>query len=363
MNRDQRNRFFWCLCHAAVAGYVFLCASGSLAMTALSHLIFFDVGSAAICVAVDVLGNFEVWRRGSVRHPFGLQRAEVLAGFAMSIFLVFGGFDLISHNLKHTLESVGSGDPEHHHSHGHSHSHGGHGDDEHVSLGTVDLASFLAVGATLISAHGLKNHGRIRRVMRVEYLSHLTFLPGVLANPFHLLTLFFSCTLLALPLVPSHAFAWVDGLICGAIALSMFALGSRMAVAQGLMLLMSFRGGSEDKKDKDGGAAGVGGPASFKDSSVTMGSVGGDASVSGVVREIETQPNVSRVEDAQFWQVHYGLCIANLKICVVRGCDDTALSQVRSRVARLIQNRLGEGYGRGSGLRWEVTVQLTTDSP
>lgn len=40
-------------------------------MTALSHLVLFDALSAILCVCVDVLGNFEVWKRSSLRHPFG----------------------------------------------------------------------------------------------------------------------------------------------------------------------------------------------------------------------------------------------------------------------------------------------------
>uniref|UniRef100_A0A8H7NGU9 Uncharacterized protein n=1 Tax=Bionectria ochroleuca TaxID=29856 RepID=A0A8H7NGU9_BIOOC len=91
MRKDQRLRLYWCLCHLAVAMYIFYKSEGSLAAVALSHLVFFDAGSAAVCVAVEVLGNFEVWRRSSIRHPFGLERAEVLTGFAMSVFLLFGG--------------------------------------------------------------------------------------------------------------------------------------------------------------------------------------------------------------------------------------------------------------------------------
>jgi hypothetical protein len=86
-----------------------------------------------------------------------------------------------------------------------------------------------------------------------------------------------------------------------------------------------------------------------------------NSSVSAVVREIESEPQVARVDEAQFWQVHYGLAMANLKVRLVRGCDDSTLSQLRTRVARVVQNRLGEGYGRGGNLRWEVTVQTSTD--
>ncbi|KAK3940732.1 cation efflux family-domain-containing protein [Diplogelasinospora grovesii] len=365
--KDQRLRFYWCCCHAAVAVYVFFAAEGSLAMTALSHLVFFDVGSAAVCVAVDVLGNFEVWRRSSIRHPFGLQRAEVLAGFAMSVFLVFGGFDLLSHNLKHVLESAGEHAP--HHPHASPPHEGAASPQRYVSPGTVDTASLAAVVSTLISAYGLRNHGRIRRVMRdlpLPYLSKILPGTGILANPFHFLTLCFSFLMLLLPLVSIPYFVWLDRVICAAIAGSMFVLGTRLAIAQGLMLLMSYSGG----RGEIGGAAAGGKTGDEKKrmmmdgSSSSSSSSSNNSSVSAVVREIEAEPQVARVEDAQFWQVHYGLAMANLKLCLRgggSGLDDGALSQLRSRIARVVQNRLGEGYGRGSSLRWEVTVQMSTD--
>jgi Co/Zn/Cd efflux system component len=331
--------------------YVFFNAEGSLAMTALSHLVFFDVGSAAVCVAVEVLGNFEVWRRSSVRHPFGLQRAEVLAGFAMSVFLLFGGFDLISHDLKHVLETVGHHAPHHDHSH----------DPRTVSPGTIDTASLAAIISTLVSAYGLRNHGRIRRMMQVPlpvpWLGNL--LPssldlGMLANPFHFLTLCFSFIMLMLPLLSIAYVAWLDRAICAVIAISMFVLGSRLAVAQGLMLLMSYSG--DPRSASSSSSAHLYGltKKSYNDG-------GSNSSVSDVVREIESEPNVARVEDAQFWQVHYGLAMANLKVCLVRSCDDSTLSQLRSRVAKVVNSRLGEGYGRGGSLRWEVTVQMSVD--
>ncbi|KAK3327615.1 cation efflux family-domain-containing protein [Cercophora scortea] len=353
MNSNQRARLYWCCCHAAVAVYVFFSAENSLAMTALSHLVFFDVGSAAVCVAVDVLGNFEVWRRSSIRHPFGLQRAEVLAGFAMSVFLVFGGFDLLSHNLKHVLETVGEHTPHH-----------THADARYVSPGTVDFASLAAVVSTLVSAYGLRNHGRIRRVMRVPlpYLSSLLPGAGILANPFHFLTLCFAFLMLLLPLVSVPYFVWLDRVICAAIAGSMFTLGTRLAIAQGLMLLMSYSGQQPDSNSNSNNSNAV---ALGKKTDVGggIGSRGKDnnTGVTAVVREIEAEPHVARVDEAQFWQVHYGLAMANLKVCLVRGCDDSTLSQLRTRLARVVQNRLGEGYGRGGYLRWEVTVQTSTD--
>ncbi|KAH9992183.1 cation efflux family-domain-containing protein [Xylariaceae sp. FL0662B] len=325
MSKDQRRRLYWCICHLVVAVFVFLSAHGSLAMTALSHLVFFDVGSALICVAVEVFGNFEVWKRSSIRHPFGLERAEVLAGFAMSIFLIFGGFDLVSHNLKHVLE--GKNGHEAHHP-------DPHGAAPRVQPGSLDMASLAAIAGTLVSAYGLRNHARIRKVMRVSYLASL---PSVLSNPFHFLTLSTSTLMVLLPLLSIPMHVLLDSAVCALVAIAMVLLGLRLATAQGLMLLMSYggRSGSSSGKNKD-------------------------VSVADIMREIESEPSVERIEEAQFWQVHYGLCMANLKLCVVRGSDDATLSRLRLRISNLIQNRLGEGYGKGGSLRWEVSLQMGT---
>jgi Co/Zn/Cd efflux system component len=246
---------------------------------------------------------------------YRLERAEVLAGFAMSVFLLFMGFDLISHNLKHVLESVGSHAPHHPHTH------------ERVSPGSVDSAALFAILATLVSAIGLKNHARISKAMRFAYIQSL---PSVLSNPSHFLTLSCSGIMLLLPLLSVTLYIWLDRLLCTIIALSMFFLGIRLAIAQGLMLLMSYSG----------------------------------TGVSDVMAEIESEPSISAVEEARFWQVHYGLCMANLKLRV-RGtstsADDGNLAKLRERIQMLVKNRLGGGYGKGGGIKWEVTTQMTLD--
>jgi Co/Zn/Cd efflux system component len=121
----------------------------SLALTALSHLIVFDAAGASVCVAVDVLSNFEVWKRSSIRHPFGLERAEVLAGFAMSVFLLFMGFDIVSHAVEHSVEDI----------YGSGHDHGA----ERVGTNTVDFTALAALVSTVVSAILLGNHVRIGR--------------------------------------------------------------------------------------------------------------------------------------------------------------------------------------------------------
>lgn len=292
-----------------VAGYTLWSAQGSLAMTALSHLILFDSLGALLCVAVDVLGNFEVWKRSSIRHPFGLERAEVLAGFALSVLLLFMGLDLISHNLQHWLEVSSGHEPHHSHSH------------ERVSLGSVDITAVFAIGSTLISAIGLKNHARIGKAMRFAYIESL---PLVLSNPSHFLTLSCSSLLLLLPLLSIQLYLWLDRVLSITMAVSMCVLGFRLVKTLGSMLLMSYSG----------------------------------RGVSDVMRDIESDPSVSAIDDARFWQVHYGLCMANLKLRV--SGSEESLVRLRERISSLIKNRLGGGYGSG-GQRWEVSLQLTVE--
>jgi hypothetical protein len=107
MTSNQTLRLVWCACHFLVSGYVQYSASGSLSMTALSRLLLFDAAGATVCVAVDVMSNFEVWQRGSLKHPFGLERADVLAGFGMAVFIGFMGLDVVSHGVQHALENLG----------------------------------------------------------------------------------------------------------------------------------------------------------------------------------------------------------------------------------------------------------------
>lgn len=277
-------------------------------MEALSHLLIYDSLGALSCVAVDILGNFDVWKRSSIRHPFGLERMEVLCGFGLSIFLVFTGFDLISHNVKHALEGMGH-TPHHPHKH------------ERAPAGSVEVTAVLALGSTLISAVGLKNHARIGKAMRFAAIESL---PPLLSNPSHFLTLSCSATLLLLPLFSLHTYAWIDKSFSATMAICMCLLGVRLAKTLGSMLLMSYSG----------------------------------AGLQDVVRAIETDSAVTKIEDAKFWQVHYGLGMANLKLRV-RGTEESLL-KLRERLTSLVRNRLGGGYGTG-GQKWEVSVQFVMD--
>ncbi|GAB7363081.1 hypothetical protein MBLNU230_g3373t1 [Neophaeotheca triangularis] len=313
MTTDQTLRLAWCCCHFLVAGYVQFAGAGSLSMTALSRLLLFDAAGAVVCVVVDVMGNFEVWQRSSIKHPFGLERADVLAGFGMAVFIGFMGLDILSHGIQHLLENVG--DHEAHSAHGHT----------RVSAGQVDSAALLAMVSTLFSVLLLKNHARIGRAMRVS-------LPGrvgdILGNPSHLLTLSCSVLLLALPFLSLHTYNWFDAVLSFTIAGLMVAFGVRLATSLASMLLMSYKPSDYD-------------PNAVRD----------------CIYDIETDPGVSSVDEARFWQVHYGLCMANLKLKYRDLGYGEDMTRIRQRIMSLVRERLGGTQG----VRWDVSVQMTLD--
>ncbi|KAK8169746.1 cation efflux family protein family [Phyllosticta citrichinensis] len=311
MTPEQKLRVLWCGCHLLVGGFVKYSAQGSTAMTALSHLMFYDFVGAGVCCIADIGSNFECWRRTSLKRPFGFERFEVLAGLAMAVILLFTGFDLVSHNLQHALENSGS-----HEAH---HAHPDHSN-ERVSAGSVDAAALAAIVATLISALVLKNHARISKVLRFAYLESL---PSVLSNPSHFLTLSCSSLLLLLPLLSIKMYVWLDRTITATVAISMTTLGCRLMWNLGRILMMSYSG----------------------------------PGLESLLRMIEADPAVSNVEEAKVWQVHYGLCQANFKLRV-RSLDDMA--RLRERIQSLVRNKLGGGYGAG-GQKWEVSTQLLLD--
>ncbi|SMR48143.1 unnamed protein product [Zymoseptoria tritici ST99CH_1A5] len=317
MTRHQTARLAWCAAHFAIAAYVQYSGAGSLAMTALSRLLLFDASGATVCVVVDVMGNFEVWKRSSIKHPFGLERADVLAGFGMAVFIAFMGLDVISHGIQHALENVGNHEAHSPHAH------------ERVTMGHVDIASMLSIVSTLVSALLLKNHARIGRAMRFELLAGWG---RILGNPSHFLTLSCSILLLLLPFLPTISYSIFDKVLAFTIASFMILLGARLGTSLASMLLMSFNATSSAERD----------------------------GLKGIVEAIaDADPAVSRVDEARFWQVHYGLCMANLKLRYRSskggyGMVGDDLVRIRKKVGEVVRKRLGGG-------RWDVSVQLAVE--
>ncbi|KAF7195463.1 putative zinc transporter zrg17 [Pseudocercospora fuligena] len=315
MTRQQTIRLSWCACHFLIAGYVQFSGAGSLAMTALSRLLLFDAAGATVCVVVDVMGNFEVWKRSSIKHPFGLERADVLAGFGMAVFIAFMGLDVISHGIQHSLENVGTHVAHSPHAH------------ERVGAGHVDSASLLSIAATIVSAVLLKNHARIGKAMRFELLAGWG---KILGNPSHFLTISCSVLILALPFLTQQHYGVFDFILSIIIALLMVALGAKLGTSLSSMLLMSY-----NPRRKN--------------------------AMPDIIDEIaNSDAAVTNVDEATFWQVHYGLCMANLKLRYRKsrggyGMNADDLTRIRKKVTDVIMKQFG-------GVRWDVSVQLSIET-
>lgn len=229
-------------------------------------------------------------------------------GFASTIFLLFMGFDTISHSLEHTLEALY---PDAH----------GHTDQVHtehlsaLTISRVNTPALLALITTLVSSLVLSNHSRISRSMQL--FSHF---PSGLNNPSHTLTLVCSGFLLVLPALGYKLSSFFDKVLGVAMATAMLVIGVKLVKSLGSMLLLSYGGkGAQD-----------------------------------VVNEVLKIQGVRDVQEARVWQAHHGLGIATLKM-VVSGSAiaGTGEKRVKDEARKVVEDILGR-----KGVRWEVTVGL-----
>lgn len=320
MSREQRIRFAWCACHVGVAVLVFNTDLPFTAVSALAHLLLYDAMGATLCAAVEVLENFDVWKQSSIHHPFGLERIEVLAGFALSVTLIFMGGDILSHSVQDMVQSVY--DPTHHgHSHGRpTHNHAGL-DDAHDTLSWMSLVIRVSLGilATFVSAVGLENHKRISRALR-HADSPIAWMPSILSNPSHFITITFSVVLLLVPLMGPAGYRFVDTLLTPVMAASMCYVGWMWAKSLSGMLVMSYSGPDL---------------------------------IGEVERQISADPLVSSVSGVSLWQVDHSLWLASMHI-VMSGTEADE-KRMRQKAARIVKDIMADD---DANERWETTVDI-----
>lgn len=69
----------------------------------LSHFIIYDILGSIIIILVENLSQFEVWSRGTLTFPFGLNRIDVLLSFGSAVSLCFVGLDLVFHVIEESI--------------------------------------------------------------------------------------------------------------------------------------------------------------------------------------------------------------------------------------------------------------------
>lgn len=179
--------------------------------------------------------GFDVWRKSTLRFPFGLQRVESLAEFGLGVFGTFNGLYVLKETIENiiiafsTEEAVIEGS-----SGGHHHHHHYIEADPHryvlftaklirrVSPGGIDVPVLLLFLSTLYLTTTLSPHARTSKLvgLRLDYL-----------------TLLFTFVIFMIPLLGIPPLHSIDRSISLLIAFIMIAIGLRTGKVWGLILL------------------------------------------------------------------------------------------------------------------------------
>jgi divalent metal cation (Fe/Co/Zn/Cd) transporter len=111
--------------HTLVIIYLIHTSTGEASLVALTFLAINDLLASFVELLSQAMKGFDVWRTGTLRFPFGLQRLETLAEFGLGIFGTFNGLYVLKETIEDiiigfsTVEVVfeGSSGGHHHHHH------------------------------------------------------------------------------------------------------------------------------------------------------------------------------------------------------------------------------------------------------
>ena len=98
-------------------------STGESSLLALTFLSLTHLFSSLILILSRTMNACDVWRTTTLRFPFGLQRMEFLAQFALAIFSTFNGLYILKETIEDIIISFGSGETlvegsgSHHHHH------------------------------------------------------------------------------------------------------------------------------------------------------------------------------------------------------------------------------------------------------
>lgn len=278
---EQKLKLGWSFVHIFLSISVFMVGYQFKlpAFSTLAHLVFYDSLGSLIMVFVDIMSNFEVWNSSSIAYPFGLERLEVLVGFALSASLIMVGCDLVSHFLEEFVillvvnDPVGEHEGEQHHSH-HIHAESGSA----TNWVVYEFILLLVLGVTLITSKFVIASDRINEMISgpeeilktntlkinrssrnkkglIEYSSKnlatnsyarklLIIWGGLTNNPMRLLTLLYTVYLIILPVIPSSFTDEIafdsDEATTLIVAVLLCYTGWRLVKALGGILLLSY---------------------------------------------------------------------------------------------------------------------------
>ncbi|KAG0040130.1 Endoplasmic reticulum zinc transporter [Podila clonocystis] len=282
-------------------------------ITGLGYMLLFDAFGVLNIFISSVIHTDINMKKSTVKHPFGVQRFEILFGLFNAIFLLFIGMNMLKESLEHLML-----EDDH------------HGGKDHDPVVRVPLFwTFIALGATLISSLGYQNHKQFCALMSSNSMasSQSTFgrseskLVTLTRNQFTLTTL--GCVAGVILVAAFPRLDGLDKLVAIAQSVIMFYLGGPLAKVLGMILLQTTP------------------PRALE-------------SVEDIFRQLSsTNPAIIRIERSHVWTNTYGQLIGTLIVGVAKGSDEQAiLAQIHNRLQAFLDiDSKSEGAG-------ELTVQL-----
>ncbi|KAG0210297.1 Endoplasmic reticulum zinc transporter [Mortierella sp. GBA30] len=282
-----------------------------LPIIGLAYMTLFDAFGVLNTFVSTVIHADRNMKKSTVKHPFGVQRFEILFGLFNAIFLLFIGMNMLKESLEHFMLE------DDHHG-------GDHGAIAHVPI----FWSLIALGATLISSIAYQNHRHFCLLLNNGSSTQSAYghssSPGVAAlfrNPFALTSL--GCVVGVLIVAMFPRLDSLDKVVAIAQSIVMFWLGGPLTKVLGMILLQTAP------------------PRALE-------------TLEDAIRQLSgTNPSILRIERAHVWTNTVGQLIGTLMVSVSKGADEQAiLASIHHRLKGVLDM---DGQIEGAG---ELTVQL-----
>lgn len=252
-------------------------------------------------------------KKSTVKHPFGVQRFEILFGLFNAIFLLFIGMNMLKESLEHLML-----EDDH------------HGGDHGAVVRVPVFWTLVALGATLVSSLGYQNHKQFCLLLNANGhvstqaafgRSDSSKLVSLASNKFTLTSL--ACVVGVLLVAMFPKFDALDKMIAIGQSIVMFSLGGPLAKVLGMLLLQTTP------------------PRAME-------------TIEDTVRQLSAvNPAILRMERAHIWTNTFGQLIGTVVISVAKGADEQAiLASIHQSLAGFLDL---DAQSEGTG---ELTVQL-----
>ncbi|KAG0062580.1 Endoplasmic reticulum zinc transporter [Linnemannia elongata] len=283
------------------------------AIIGLSYMLLFDAFGILNIFVSSVIHTDIKMKKSTVKHPFGVQRFEILFGLFNAIFLLFIGMNMLKESLEHLML-----EDDH------------HGGDHGAVVRVPVFWTLVALGATLVSSLGYQNHKQFCLLLNANGhvstqaafgRSDSSKLVSLASNKFTLTSL--ACVVGVLLVAMFPKFDALDKMIAIGQSIVMFSLGGPLAKVLGMLLLQTTP------------------PRAME-------------TIEDTVRQLSAvNPAILRMERAHVWTNTFGQLIGTVVISVAKGADEQAiLASIHQSLAGFLDL---DAQSEGTG---ELTVQL-----